>query len=1334
LTAWNEENKNDYGMRLSGGINNRTACWIILLMVLFFAGRRGLAEPVQLDDPLTPEGYIALLLVNEAAFPGERGYCSEEDSKKAMFSVLWVLHCRALLIPVGYEQKEIALVETSSVIDVMTAGGEKGQVDGFYQDSEGRPVAVKRVHDRVAYLTALANSGKAGRMSRLLLYARDLARQYVETVSDTFSGAAYTNNNGTTNWLGNWIESGDDLVVTTGSILVQTAGGTNALLFVDTNADNDFITRTNPLAVLPGRTYTNVTLSFSYKREQWDTNDTFFVQISTNDFTANTQVFSVPTNVATDAGYVSVTTNLNSLIRSNMGLRLLAGPNFAAGDRISFDFITFTNQGYDASTNWTRSFNNGTLVSVISNLTATPSNLLVNYTLPAGTSITIRIQGTLNVPLVSTQFINTATATNNQTPPGSSTVTNGSVANSVGDRVWFDADNDGIQDAGETNGLSGVTVRIYSAASNLLATTVSATNGAYSFSNLPTGTYFLEFVTPSNYLNAAQDQGGNDALDSDISTGNGRTANFTLSGGTNDTTRDAGYAQPPSTIGDYVWFDANTNGLQAGESGVTGVVVRLYNQSSVLLATTTSGVSGAYSFTNLPPGNYFLEFVPPTNRIFTLQDIGGDDTADSDVDPATGRTDLFYLPPGTTDNSRDAGLTPLVRGLRITKTSTPTTNLPAGAVITYTVTVQNTGTVSQAGVVIQDFLPTGVTYVANSALLSHTNSANLVLNPSFEAGGASPSNWVRASTATGSGVSVQSGTNAMRFTNTTSSLPTTQTITTQVGTNYILSVWINGSGITNGNIIFDTGDQYDNPGQGQFVVSTNSGWTQYSGRFTATNTSVTLRMFATTNFGGTAYFDTIVLSASAALPPPDMVTNLTLAAGESAVISFQATVDSGLSITQLVNTATTYGAAQPPISATATNRVQSADVGVGKAVTDAYPDAFEVIEYILTATNYGPNIATGVQVTDVLPSYVQFNSASNGTYNSGTGIWDIGTLAVGASTSLYINVSVRDSAIGLQVTNNIAITRRDLPDPNPTNDTNRVVILVSPAAIGNYTWVDTNGNGLQDGGEPALSNVVVTLFNAASNVVGVTTSTAAGAYSFSNLLPGNYFVSFTPPAGYLFATSNIGTNDLIDSDVLTGTNRTALITLTGGQTDNTVDAGFYLPATIGNFIWNDLNYDGQQGTGLETNGVSNVVVRLYNTNNIVVATTTSSVSGAYAFTNLPPGTYTVDFTPPAGFLFTTSNVGNDASDSDVLSGTNRTGNVILTSGQTDNTVDAGVYVPAILGDYTWVDTNGNGQQDGGDVALSNVVVTLFNSASNVVGVTTSTAAGAYSFTNIVPGN
>ena len=110
-------------------------------------------------------------------------------------------------------------------------------------------------------------------------------------------------------------------------------------------------------------------------------------------------------------------------------------------------------------------------VNVISNLaTATPTNLLVNYSLPAGTSVTIRIQATLDVPLVSTQLINVATAQTPTTPPAVAAVTNYAISHSVGDWVWFDADGNGIQDSGEA-GLADVTVRLYSAASNLVAET-----------------------------------------------------------------------------------------------------------------------------------------------------------------------------------------------------------------------------------------------------------------------------------------------------------------------------------------------------------------------------------------------------------------------------------------------------------------------------------------------------------------------------------------------------------------------------------------------------------------------------------------------------------------------------------------------------------------------------------------------------------------------------------------------------------------------------------------------------------------------------------------------
>ncbi len=153
----------------------------LAFMGLVLGGWPAQGANVELDSPSTPAGYVALLLINEAPFPGEGPYVSVEDSKAAMLSVLWVLHCRLSIIPPGYTQKQVAAVQASNVVDVMTAGGVKGQVDGFYKDSDGRPVAVARVHERVAYLLELANRGKPGKMASLLTYARDLARQYFQT-------------------------------------------------------------------------------------------------------------------------------------------------------------------------------------------------------------------------------------------------------------------------------------------------------------------------------------------------------------------------------------------------------------------------------------------------------------------------------------------------------------------------------------------------------------------------------------------------------------------------------------------------------------------------------------------------------------------------------------------------------------------------------------------------------------------------------------------------------------------------------------------------------------------------------------------------------------------------------------------------------------------------------------------------------------------------------------------------------------------------------------------------------------------------------------------------
>jgi hypothetical protein len=133
---------------------------------------------VRLDAQGTTSGFVALLLINESPFPGERGWVSEADTRASMLAILWVLHSRIHHIPTGYRQEHIATVRTSNILDVITAGGVHGQCEGFYRNSDGRCVAVRRVHERIAYLLRFANKGKPGRFARLLGYAQGLSRAY----------------------------------------------------------------------------------------------------------------------------------------------------------------------------------------------------------------------------------------------------------------------------------------------------------------------------------------------------------------------------------------------------------------------------------------------------------------------------------------------------------------------------------------------------------------------------------------------------------------------------------------------------------------------------------------------------------------------------------------------------------------------------------------------------------------------------------------------------------------------------------------------------------------------------------------------------------------------------------------------------------------------------------------------------------------------------------------------------------------------------------------------------------------------------------------------------
>ena len=114
-----------------------------------------------------------------------------------------------------------------------------------------------------------------------------------------------------------------------------------------------------------------------------------------------------------------------------------------------------------------------------------------------------------------------------------------------------------------------------------------------------------------------------------------------------------------------------------------------------------------------------------------------------------------------------------------------------------------------------------------------------------------------------------------------------------------------------------------------------------------------------------------------------------------------------------------------------------ADLSLTKGVIDGdiNPLVGSEITFIITVTNDGPQDATGVDITDLLPSGFDFVlfSSTTGVYNEITGVWTVGNIANGATETLLIDVLVN----GVGNYHNIAeVTASDVidVDSTPNND------------------------------------------------------------------------------------------------------------------------------------------------------------------------------------------------------------------------------------------------------------------------------------------------------------
>lgn len=122
--------------------------------------------------------------------------------------------------------------------------------------------------------------------------------------------------------------------------------------------------------------------------------------------------------------------------------------------------------------------------------------------------------------------------------------------------------------------------------------------------------------------------------------------------------------------------------------------------------------------------------------------------------------------------------------------------------------------------------------------------------------------------------------------------------------------------------------------------------------------------------------------------------------------------------------------------------IPTADVQITKTADTATKHEGDTVTYTLTAHNNGPATAADVVVNDVLPSTLTFVSATPpADYNSGTGVWTVGTLANGADSILTITATVTGGTAGTDILNTATITASTV-DSNQNNNSNTSTVSI----------------------------------------------------------------------------------------------------------------------------------------------------------------------------------------------------------------------------------------------------------------------------------------------------
>ncbi|MEM1323788.1 MAG: SdrD B-like domain-containing protein, partial [Bacteroidota bacterium] len=935
----------------------------------------------------------------------------------------------------------------------------------------------------------------------------------------------------------------------------------------------------------------------------------------------------------------------------------------------------------------------------------------------------------------------------------------------MGDYVWEDYDQDGVQDVGE-NPIAGVTVYLIDATTGLTYdSAMTDVNGNYNFIEIPSGNYQISFDVATNangytYIGATQNAGVNDTLDSDAQAGTGLIPTFAFDASLGDnTTFDAGFV-PVNTIGDFVWVDSNQDGLQSiGEGGVEGVSVTLYDaNTNTPVATTTTDASGQYLFSNQAPGEYYVQFDLSTATGFDTYGFtaigAGDGTNDSEVGANGVGTTFTFDPRVGSDLSHDAGVVPPA-DLALRK-EVDRVNPAVGDTIIFTLQVNNEGSVQATGIEVTDQLPSGFTYISDNSGGTYTSSTGVWAVGSLAAGDST--SLAIAVRVLPIGIYVNVAEISAMDSRDVDSDPSTgpgtddlgdgtsdddeDSLTVRVGGNFDLS--LNKNLAPGQSSMIDLGDDVT------YLIRIIN-----EGDIDATNIRVIDyipdgSILSTADTSG--WVSTSSNTAEVVIPGP-------LAMGDTANLYIVLKVIYGASdstltnIAEIIETFDENGDPVTDIDSEPNNRIPGEDDQEEEEIVllDHDPNGFIYCDktgYIITGGTISVTGPSGIPNDEVIiisdgsnGFYEYFEVGPPGVYTitythpdgvtlsstrlPQTGPYDVST---GPDPTVFGSDTLSNFLIDTAAASNPYYLSFDVEVGDPYIQLNN--LPVTCVFIGALVCEDTDANNTDDGTEPGMANVTVRLVDCAdtTTVLRQTTSDGNGNYRFDGLLPGNYRVQFITPSGYA----------PVDGNMLDANGFAPCVSLNWGDCDTSSTVCFTLLADLGDYAWIDSDGDGIQDAGEA--GLPNVEVILFDVGSgTAIDTVYTDTNGAYRFTNIPGGDYYLTFDPTgAGIgntVFSPTGAGNVVSDSDAdASGQTANFNFNPYNGN-DLTRDAGISPVADIGNYVWIDANGDGIQDAGETGLDAVRVILFNATTGApIDTVTTDASGAYTFTNIPGGD